>query len=146
MAVRQMLRQNTLYPGPEMLLLVLAALDVMLTHTVLYLGGVEANPLAARVIERGGTLGMSIYKFSLIALFVLIVEFIGARRIESGRRLASAGLAISVVPIVVAFMLMPALVGEYVAGPSARNLDAARPQERLEPVTEDEVVLREFQA
>ena len=116
MAVRTMLRQNTLYPGPEMLLLFLASLDVMLTHAVLALGGVEANPLAARVFNQAGTLGMSVYKFALIGLFVLILEFIGARQIASGRKLATAGIAISLLPIAVALMILPRLMMNYVAG------------------------------
>ncbi len=116
MAVQTMLRQNTLYPGPEMILLFLASLDVMLTHTILHLGGVEANPLAARVFDQAGTFGMSLYKFALIGFFVLVVEFIGTREFASGRRLATVGIAISMLPIVVALMILPRLMLNYVAG------------------------------
>ncbi len=108
-----MLRHKVLYPELEKTLLFLAAMDVMLTHTILNLGGVEANPLAARVFEQGGTLAMSIYKFSLIAIFVIILEFVGARQIQSGRRLANAGIAISMLPIVVGLMVLPPLVHMY---------------------------------
>jgi hypothetical protein len=108
-----MLRHEVLYPNLEKILLFLASMDVMLTHTILGLGGMEANPLAARVIELGGTLGMSIYKFSLIALFVIIMEYIGTRQIQSGRRLANAGIAISMLPIVVGLMTLPSLVYMY---------------------------------
>lgn len=111
-----MLRERVLYPVQEPLILMLASLDVMLTHAVLTLGGVEANPLAARVFERGGTLGMSVYKFALIALFVLIVEYIGTRQQASGRRLAHAGIAISLLPVVVALMILPELIMGYVTG------------------------------
>ncbi len=110
-----MLRQQVLYPGREMLLLLLASLDVMLTHLILNLGGVEANPLAARVFDQAGTLGMSVYKFALIGLFVLIMEYVGTKQLVSGRRLATAGIAISSLPVVVALLLLPELMLAYVA-------------------------------
>ncbi len=115
MAVRTVFRHQVLYPGWEMLLLFLASLDVMLTHTILTLGGVEANPLAARVFDQAGTLGMSVYKFALIGLFVLIMEYVGTKQLASGRRLATAGVAISVLPVAVALMMIPELMLVYVA-------------------------------
>ncbi|RNC81772.1 MAG: hypothetical protein ED559_08300 [Phycisphaera sp.] len=104
------LRQNVHYPHREKVLLFLASMDVMLTHTILNLGGVEANPLAARVFEQGGTFGMSIYKFALLTLFVVILEYIGSKHFESGRKLASAGIAISLFPVVVGLMTLPWVV------------------------------------
>lgn len=145
MALPTMLRQKSIYPGPVMALLFLASLDVMLTYAVLTLGGVEANPLAARVIERGGTLGMSVYKFTLITFFVLVVEYIGSRQLASGRRLAAVGIAISLLPVLVALMILPGLIGSALRTASARDLDAAGAEEGLEAVAEDEVVLGEFQ-
>ena len=110
-----MLRHPVLYPNLVQILIFLAAMDVMLTHTILQLGGLEANPLAARVIERGGTLGMSLYKFSLITVFVLIMQYIGFKHVDSGRKLASAGILISMLPIAVGLMMLPTLIGAYLA-------------------------------
>lgn len=110
-----MLHHQVLYPAQAMLLLFLASLDVMLTHAVLHLGGIEANPLAARVFSTAGTLGMSLYKFALIGLFLLIMEYIGTKQIISGRRLATAGIAISLLPVAVSLMVLPELVMSFMA-------------------------------
>ncbi len=104
------LKQDVLYPQLVLALVFLAAMDVMLTHTILELGGVEANPLAARVFETAGTFGMSIYKFTLLALYLLILQFIGSRSDGSGRKLAGAGVLISMFPIAVALIVLPSLV------------------------------------
>ncbi|GAB5495554.1 MAG: hypothetical protein Phyf2KO_06340 [Phycisphaerales bacterium] len=142
-----MLRHPVLYPNLVKALVFLAAMDVMLTHIILQLGGFEANPIAAHVIERGGTLAMSLYKFSLITVFVLIMQYIGIKHADSGRRLASAGVLISMLPIAVGLMTLPTLVSYYFSeSESAADGDAARPEQSLEAVPEDEVVLWEFEA
>ena len=108
-----MFRREVRYPKLEQILLFIAAMDVMLTHLILGLGGVEANPLALRVVDGGGTLGMSLYKFALVAVVVCIVEFIGARRDATGRLLAKAAIGINMFPIVVALMILPSLFVTY---------------------------------
>ena len=108
-----MFHREVLYPKLEQILVFVAALDVMLTHLILRLGGVEANPVAMRIFERGGTLGISLYKFALLALVVFLVESIGARRVNTGRMLVKAAIGINMLPIVVALIILPSLVAAY---------------------------------
>ncbi len=160
MAVQTMLRQNTLYPGPEMILLFLASLDVMLTHHPAPRR--RRSQSAGRPRFRSGGHVWDVPTSSpSSASSCSSSEFIGSREFASGRRPATVGIAISMLPIVVA-LILPEIDAELrrrvititmgaTACPSsasrARSLGwfrgsrSARPEQRLEAVAEDEVVL-----
>jgi hypothetical protein len=80
-----------------------SALDIMLTWIVLFHGGREANLLANAVLHRFGLPGIVTFKFALVILIVVLCEIIGRRDHSAGRRLAKWALAISAVPVVLAF-------------------------------------------
>src|SRR5947209_19739608 len=66
-------------------LVLVSALDIMLTWVILMLpGGGEANAIASYVIERYSLWGMIIYKFSLVVLVIVLCEVIGRRNDRAG--------------------------------------------------------------
>lgn len=103
--------QTVLYPNVYVWFIFVSAMDVMMTWVVLAVGGHEANGLADAVIRRFGLPGMAAYKFTLAALVVTICETVGRRKPDTGRRLAEWAVAISCVPVVLAFIqLLTALL------------------------------------
>ena len=95
-----------LYPTAYLWLVLISALDIMTTWVILHLGGYEANPLAARVIEDYDLWGMVSFKFFLVIVFLLTCEFVGRRRPGTGRAMAYAALCISAVPVAVGAVLL----------------------------------------
>ena len=93
---------RALYPNAYTWFVFFAALDVMFTTMVLYLGGIEVNGVANLLIESHGVRGMVILKFSAVVLVVAICQWIGLRDRRLGRRVALAGVALNVLPVVVA--------------------------------------------
>ena len=81
----------------------ISALDVILTWTILKLGGNEVNVLADTVIAHAGLKGIVIYKFCLVILVVLICEVVGRRRPWVGRNLARTAVAITTLPVILSF-------------------------------------------
>jgi len=82
-------------------LVVLSTLDVMLTWTILAMGGMEVNAVAARVIETFGHMGMTAYKFLIVAFVIALIEIVGRRRLSTGHKLADVCVAIASFPITV---------------------------------------------
>ena len=76
-----------------------SALDIMLTWTVLFLGGEEVNVLADLVIAHAGARGIVIYKFCLVVFVVLICEVVGRRNARLGRQLARWSVAATAIPV-----------------------------------------------
>ncbi|MEZ6244096.1 MAG: DUF5658 family protein [Phycisphaerales bacterium] len=98
-------RRGVLYPEHYLWYVLVSALDLIVTHTVLsYLGFEEANTIADRVIDAAGFGGLIAFKFATVLFVVLICEIVGARRPRVGRLLATAAIAISVVPIAIALL------------------------------------------
>jgi hypothetical protein len=95
-----------LYPNLYTWLLFVSALDVMLTWVVLYYGGREANALADAVIHHLGLPGLVAFKFALVLLVIILCEVVGRKRPRTGQKLAAAGIAITLVPVVIAFALL----------------------------------------
>ncbi len=87
------------YPNCYAWLVLFSALDVMLTWVVLNLGGAEANPLARAVIAWAGLMGMSVYKFLLVAVFVVLCDTVGRMQERTGLMLARVGVGIAVMPV-----------------------------------------------
>lgn len=101
-----LLDRHLRYPYTYLVLLVLSALDVIMTWIILSVGGREANPIAEAVIDRWGLNGMIVYKFVLIAVFILICEAVGSLRDSAGRSLSRISLAIAAVPVVWSLILL----------------------------------------
>jgi len=93
-----------LYPNIYVWYIFLAALDLMLTWIVLHLDGLELNPLADLVIQHGGLPATVVYKFALVLVVVLVCEIAGQHSESLGRRLAGWAVAVTAVPVVLAFI------------------------------------------
>ncbi len=81
-----------------------SALDVMLTWTILVLGGSEVNVVADAVIARAGLTGIVAYKFSLVVFVIIMCEVVGRRRPHVGHKLAEWAVAITAIPVVLSFV------------------------------------------
>jgi len=88
------------YQNSYVWLLLAASLDIMLTWIVLYFGGEEVNWLADRVIQTHGLRGIVGYKFVLVVFVILMCEFVGRLRDQTGRRLAFWAVVINFFPVV----------------------------------------------
>ena len=95
-----------LYPRTYLWLVLISSLDIMLTWVILHVGGYEANPLAATIIERFDLWGAVSFKFFLVIVFLLACEFVGRRRPRTGRAMATIAVCIAAVPVVVAVVLL----------------------------------------
>ena len=77
-----------------------------LTYVVLWFGGAEVNAVARWVLERFGIAGMTVFKFVLVVIVILICQTVGLRRESTGRRLAEWAVALTFVPVVFSFVLL----------------------------------------
>ena len=93
---------QALYPNLYSWFVLFAALDVMFTRMVLYLGGVEVNGLADYVIARWGLFGMVGLKFAVVVLVLGICQWIGQRNPKLGRKVAICAIGLNVLPVAVA--------------------------------------------
>ncbi len=91
-----------LFPRAYGSYVLLAAMDILLTWTILCMGGVEMNAIAAWVIEHGGPRAIAFYKFFTVALVLVICEIAGRQRKGMGRSLSRAAVVISALPVGVA--------------------------------------------
>ena len=90
------------YPNHYVWLVFVSTLDLMMTYTILYLGGREVNPVAQAVLSHYGFIGMTLFKFSLVVFVIVMCEAVGRRDHIKGRRLAVTLVALSALPSVVA--------------------------------------------
>jgi len=89
------------YPRAYTWLVLLSALDLILTGLVLqFWGGEEVNPIAAYVIDEFGFGWTIAFKFGMMLLAMIMCEFAGRRHDRVGRRLAIACVLINAVPVV----------------------------------------------
>ena len=95
-----------LYPNTYAWLVLVSAMDIMLTWVILHVGGYETNPLAASVIDQFDLWGIVSFKFFLVIVFLLTCEFVGRRRPRTGRAMASVALCISAVPVGIGVFLL----------------------------------------
>jgi hypothetical protein len=91
---------------PYVWLVLVAALDIMLTWVILHFGGREVNGVAAHIITHYGLPGLVAFKFAIVAFVILLCEVIHRRRPSAARRLARWAIAINCVPIALAFWLL----------------------------------------
>lgn len=99
--------RGVLYPDLYCWYVLFATLDIIITTIVLeYYGMMEANAIAAGVIEQYGFIGLVPFKFATVALVLLICEYVGRVRPRTGLRVAQAAVALSCFPIVAAALQM----------------------------------------
>jgi hypothetical protein len=109
------LRRPVLFANQYCWFVLLSALDIMLTHTILFkfkeLGyyAAELNTFADWVIRQFGLWGAIVLKCASIVTVVLIVEIIGRRRFETARTLIWCVVAMATVPVFVALVQMAAV-------------------------------------
>jgi hypothetical protein len=94
------------YENTYVWLIFVSCLDIMLTWVVLWHGGREANALAAAILHRFGLVGIVLFKLGVVVLLIGLCEWIGRHNRETGRKFARAAVALSVVPVVVAFAFL----------------------------------------
>ncbi|MDG2422687.1 MAG: DUF5658 family protein [Phycisphaerales bacterium] len=104
------------FPNLYLWLVFLSALDVVLTRVILFFNGTELNPLAAWIIDRGGQLGMSIFKFVIVTFVIIICEYTVRADPKMARRLALAGCLITAVPVVWSSFLLIELITTFEPG------------------------------
>ena len=95
-----------MYPNAYVWLVFVSSLDIIMTWVVLHLGGREVNALADAVIRRFDLPGLVLFKFAFIVLVIGICEIVGRRNDGLGRRLAGWSVAITCVPVLLAFLLI----------------------------------------
>jgi hypothetical protein len=93
--------------------LTLAALDVAFTWLILALGGSELNLFAAIVIHHAGLGGMLALKFGAMALVIAICEYVGRKRRDLGRGVASLAIALNTVPATVGLLCLTQFAAGY---------------------------------
>ncbi len=98
-----MAKEPVLYPGLYPWFVLAAALDVMLTWIILGppMGGVEVNPIAARVIDTGGITAATYFKFATVMVVMFLAEFIGRRNDLMGKRVLGLAVLCNVAVVVV---------------------------------------------
>lgn len=101
-----LLNHHMRYVHSHAWLLLFSALDVIMTWIILNDGGREVNPIADAVIDAYGLDGMIVYKFVLIAFFIVICEAVGTLRDSAGRSLSRVSVAIAMVPVVWSLILL----------------------------------------
>ena len=79
----------------------LAVLDVLVTATVLNLGGSEVNPIARNLLEAFGIAGLVMLKAVSVVLVIGVCEIVARRTPTRARTLAFAAVALSAFPVVV---------------------------------------------
>jgi hypothetical protein len=94
------------YPGEYLWFVFVSSLDIMLTWTILELGGREVNPIARVVIQSWGLPGAIGFKFGLMILVVIACEVVGRQRDRTGRALARAAVAVSALPVIYSLVLI----------------------------------------
>ncbi len=96
---------HVLFPDHYCWYVLVCVLDLVLTNTVIHhFDGVEANRLAAGIIEAGGFWGLIAFKMATAVLVIGICERIGRERVTTARRVAEWAIAISAVPSVLSLL------------------------------------------
>ena len=89
------------YPNAYVWYVFVAALDIILTHFIIFrLGGIEVNAIAQRAIDAFGLWGLIGLKFVTVLVVIAICQALAQQKPDVGRRLAEWAVAISSVPIV----------------------------------------------
>lgn len=109
------LRRPVLFANHYCWFVLLSALDIMLTHTILFkfkeLGyyAAELNTFADWVIKQFGLWGAIVLKSASIITVVIIIEVVGRRKFYTARTLAYCVVAMATVPVFAALVQMAAV-------------------------------------
>jgi len=89
--------RRTRYPDEYVWLVFVSALDLMFTWIILLppRDGNEVNLLPNWIISRFGLPGVTVYKFALVSLVIVICEVVGRTRLPLGRAVARIGIALT---------------------------------------------------
>ena len=91
-------------PAAYLSYIAVSALDGICTGMILLLGGMEANPIAAAVLMNHGFKGMVLFKFTIVALVIVICEQIMRHRPRAAKRVMRLAVAATSVPVVIALV------------------------------------------
>lgn len=111
----KVVKRPVLYPNQYCWFVLLSALDIMLTHTILFrfrgseYYGTELNTFADWVIKQAGLWGAVLLKSGSIITVVIILEFVGRRRPRLGYVLSWCIVAMAMVPVLVALVQLAAV-------------------------------------
>lgn len=95
-----MVREPVLYPGIYPWYVLAASMDVLLTWFILSsFDGRELNPIAAGIIQSGGLMGASFFKFATVMFVMWACEYIGRRRKGVGRQIAFYAVIANCIPV-----------------------------------------------
>lgn len=95
-----------LHPNHYAWFVFLSALDLMLTWVLILQGGSEINPIADAVLQRGGLASLTVFKFAIVMLVIVICEWATRSQPRTGFKLAEWAVAITAVPVAVSFALL----------------------------------------
>jgi hypothetical protein len=144
---------NARYPDHYCWYILAATLDIVTTFIVIEeYRGWEANKLAAALFDRFGWPGMIVFKYMTVLIVIAVCETVGRSRPELGRRLATAAVVISALPMLLGAAQIWAWAGRGGHEAHARGAGAclrehaAAAEQGLEGLAEDEVVLGELHA
>ncbi len=99
-----------LYPNLYLWLIFVSALDVVMTRVILFFGGTEVNPIADWILGEFGRMGMSLFKFIIVAFVVICCEIVGRQRWKVGRNLARVSIVISMTPVIWSSFIVLSLI------------------------------------
>jgi hypothetical protein len=95
------LRSPALFPNHYCWYLLVCALDLALTNTVITrFGATEVNALAHAAIETAGFWGLIALKFATVLVVIGVIELVGRRRLATALRLAEWSIVLSGIPVV----------------------------------------------
>ena len=95
------------YQNAYVWLVLVSALDVILTALVLYVWqGDEVNPVAETIIRQKGFGWIVAFKLGMCVLVVVICEVVGRRDDRLGRQLAIVAVVINAFPVAFTFVLL----------------------------------------
>ena len=84
-------------------LVVAAALDILLTWLIVgpTMGGIELNPIAARLLDSGGITAATYFKFATVMVVMFLSEFIGRRNGNMGRMVLRTAVVCNVAVVMI---------------------------------------------
>lgn len=97
---------QALYPNRYVWFVFLSTMDVLMTFIVLWFGGRETNGVANWVLQRFGFVGITLFKFALVIVVIVLCEIVGRKDERAGLLLIRAGIVITCVPVAIAFVLL----------------------------------------
>ena len=88
------------HPWAYLVFVAIAALDVVMTSVIFALGGNEANPIAALVIEHWGFTAAIPFKFAITLFVILVCEELARQNPRRAWKLTMLAIFVSSLPVV----------------------------------------------